>query len=999
MTVQDFLSRLKGVRQTGTDKWVACCPAHDDDNPSLGVAVGSDGRILVHCYTGCTAEQVVQAMGLTLRDLMPETAASHYAPRIAPKSVAPVAEVEPKPKAKGGRSHGRLVATYDYKDEQGTILYRVERRVREDGKKTFIQLHPDPKSPFGWGFGVSSVGVRKVPYKLPRVLAAAKAGKTILIVEGEKDVQTVERVLGCVATCNSGGAGKWEAGWGKYFAGAKSILIIADNDAETKTVRGKTVCFAPGQKHACRVEALLRADGVACPIRKMVMPCVNGEKVKDFTDWAEAVVSSGGEADAESFALAVKSAAPWPERWNFGMDGEPPASFWQAAAEAGAAEAPALADGATGADGVRLESDRHGRFGRRLPRAPKDTADKIEVAFAIDQGHKVTLTIDAACTVGYNFSQCLGLAMRAFPNLQMPRDMFVRLKSFVAAEWLLARGSFFWDVQARSFASCYFLDRDEKRCSLMRIESDEFYAFVASAAALEDVDPKKGDLKRILGIVRQMAMSEEYAQGIAPSNQWDRRGDTIYISSGDDRMYRIAPGKIENVQNGTDGVVFLRGQTLAPWKLLDGDGVDPFDDARLFANAAWEDASGKMNIRLWYLNLFACHRTKPVMLITGKMQSGKTRMATGIKEILFMRVQGEQDKATQTVEDTDKSLEGFWTTLNGGKLEVFDNVDTKVKWFSDAIQNAATGGQIKRRTMYTNTGVTILRANANVILTSNSPLFSTDGNGGLADRLITVNLGTTRTLSEEEELTRQIAERRNAYLTWTARVLAKALADTTTDDGSINKRHPDYGKFSLKCGRALGCVDEVKAALGAAEADKALLPLRTDVVTAELLGVLADHDPPYEMRFTSGEMSDAIVARMGDEADDKTRSIYNSRRVGNAIKRYIRQLNLLFNMREPRISAGKSLYEFDGLTDLGKLVLSRSPNINHDVVGLVDSKPSLQPLMRECGGAGEDRETPLEPTKPTSADLGEGIMRARDIDNSFLRKEEKKGKEEWELDL
>ena len=49
MTVQDFLSRLKGVRQTGTDKWVACCPAHDDDNPSLGVAVGSDGRILVHC--------------------------------------------------------------------------------------------------------------------------------------------------------------------------------------------------------------------------------------------------------------------------------------------------------------------------------------------------------------------------------------------------------------------------------------------------------------------------------------------------------------------------------------------------------------------------------------------------------------------------------------------------------------------------------------------------------------------------------------------------------------------------------------------------------------------------------------------------------------------------------------------------------------------------------------------------------------------------------------
>ena len=62
------LDRLEGVRQNGSG-YKARCPAHDDDHASLSVKEGDDGRVLLHCFTGCETGDVVAAMGLTLADL------------------------------------------------------------------------------------------------------------------------------------------------------------------------------------------------------------------------------------------------------------------------------------------------------------------------------------------------------------------------------------------------------------------------------------------------------------------------------------------------------------------------------------------------------------------------------------------------------------------------------------------------------------------------------------------------------------------------------------------------------------------------------------------------------------------------------------------------------------------------------------------------------------------------------------------------------------------
>ena len=65
-----LLDRLEGVRPSGSG-WVARCPGHEDRHASLSVAAGDDGRALATCHAGCTIEDVVGALGLTMGDLYP----------------------------------------------------------------------------------------------------------------------------------------------------------------------------------------------------------------------------------------------------------------------------------------------------------------------------------------------------------------------------------------------------------------------------------------------------------------------------------------------------------------------------------------------------------------------------------------------------------------------------------------------------------------------------------------------------------------------------------------------------------------------------------------------------------------------------------------------------------------------------------------------------------------------------------------------------------------
>src|ERR687890_361463 len=70
--LERVLEQLKPVKKT-SNGFDALCPAHDDHKPSLGIAEGGDGRVLLRCRSqGCAREDIVAAIGLTMRDLFPQ---------------------------------------------------------------------------------------------------------------------------------------------------------------------------------------------------------------------------------------------------------------------------------------------------------------------------------------------------------------------------------------------------------------------------------------------------------------------------------------------------------------------------------------------------------------------------------------------------------------------------------------------------------------------------------------------------------------------------------------------------------------------------------------------------------------------------------------------------------------------------------------------------------------------------------------------------------------
>lgn len=71
MSAEMLITRLHGVKNTGPNRWLARCPAHDDRSPSLSIT-DRDGRVLLHCFGGCETEDVLGAVGLRFTDIMPE---------------------------------------------------------------------------------------------------------------------------------------------------------------------------------------------------------------------------------------------------------------------------------------------------------------------------------------------------------------------------------------------------------------------------------------------------------------------------------------------------------------------------------------------------------------------------------------------------------------------------------------------------------------------------------------------------------------------------------------------------------------------------------------------------------------------------------------------------------------------------------------------------------------------------------------------------------------
>lgn len=69
--IDKLLNRLESCRQVSGNSWKAKCPAHSDNTPSLSIKQADSGKILIHCFAGCGAIDVLNAINLKWSDLFP----------------------------------------------------------------------------------------------------------------------------------------------------------------------------------------------------------------------------------------------------------------------------------------------------------------------------------------------------------------------------------------------------------------------------------------------------------------------------------------------------------------------------------------------------------------------------------------------------------------------------------------------------------------------------------------------------------------------------------------------------------------------------------------------------------------------------------------------------------------------------------------------------------------------------------------------------------------
>jgi hypothetical protein len=265
-TLDDILAHLERVKQTGSDQWQALCPAHDDKNPSLSIRIGDNGHPLLYCHAGCGYDRIIAAMGMDRPD-------THQ-----PAS-----------------TKRKIVATYDYRDEHGTLLYQ---KVRYQ-PKAFKQRCPDGNG--GWTWKLA--GVQRVLYRLPELRIAVEQGQIIFFPEGEKDADRLVS-LELSASTNCEGASKdtqrqkWLPEYNQQLTGARRLVLLPDADDQGKA----------------RVEHIAQQlAGIIPDIRIVPMPA----PFKDVSDWLNA-----GHTRDELLAL-VDSIPSYKLRGN-GYDTEPP---------------------------------------------------------------------------------------------------------------------------------------------------------------------------------------------------------------------------------------------------------------------------------------------------------------------------------------------------------------------------------------------------------------------------------------------------------------------------------------------------------------------------------------------------------------------------------------------------------------------------------------------------------------------------------------------------
>jgi len=244
----------------------ACCPAHEDSNPSLGISEGPDGKVFLKCYAGCSNKAIIAALGLEAKDFstsgyknVQKTKKTHLFPTLD--------EAAESARLSVGRSQHhelRETARYVYQNAAGADVFVVARYdPAEGGIKAY---RPFRSIEGGW-----SIGDPEGLLPLYNLAGIKKSTARIFVVEGEKCSDLCD-TLGLTCTTSAHGADSAAKSDWSPLAG-RDVVIIPDRDE-------------PGAKYAAEVARILTHLNPPARVKIVALPDVS-EPGADLVDYRE----------------------------------------------------------------------------------------------------------------------------------------------------------------------------------------------------------------------------------------------------------------------------------------------------------------------------------------------------------------------------------------------------------------------------------------------------------------------------------------------------------------------------------------------------------------------------------------------------------------------------------------------------------------------------------------------------------------------------------------
>ena len=278
---------------------------------------------------------------------------------------------------------------------------------------------------------------------------------------------------------------------------------------------------------------------------------------------------------------------------------------------------------------------------------------------------------------------------------------------------------------------------------------------------------------------------------IEPSAYWHVTEKATYITYKPGKLIRINAMGAQEVNNGTDNVVFPQSAYLENWELVEKP-VDPFSRLQAFRGGTFEHSWGLPLLRLWTLSLFCLpsDANRPILTLSGSPRSGKTAIAKVIIKMLGM--------APEVIGLTrsEKSEEALWLRVDKGGLCVVDNIDDSIPWIANTLCCIASGDAMTRRTMYTDKGETFFKPNAHLILTTARPVFVSETS--VADRLLVISMihrNDGRT-SWDTKLQAEAAKHHSGIMTWVVQQVTKFWSAPLVEC-DIVKRAPSFSAVAM----------------------------------------------------------------------------------------------------------------------------------------------------------------------------------------------------------